>query len=67
MTIRQFAKSINYTVVGKLTRKMGRYVESNGIVEHWQFWEDEAGNVYDKDENGWFIMTKEGVFIDGVA
>lgn len=60
MTARQFAKSVDHTVAGKLTRKMGRYVAVDGTVEHWQYWIDEAGNEYAKDKNGWFIVTADG-------
>lgn len=60
MTTRQFAKSVDHPVIGKLTRKMGRYVEVDGTVEHWPYWIDEAGNEYAKDKNGWFIVTADG-------
>lgn len=51
MTIREFAASKNWNVVGKLFRRVG-HLEG----ETWQYWVDEDGN-------GWFILTKNGNFI----
>ena len=59
MSIREFAKSRNWKVIGKLSRHVG-HLEG----ETWQYWEDEGGNQYTKDKNGWFILTENGDFID---
>lgn len=59
MSIREFAASKNWKVVGKLSRHVG-HLEG----ETWQYWIDEDGNHYAKDGNGWFILTVDGSFID---
>lgn len=59
MSIREFAASKNWKVVGKLSRRIG-HLEG----ETWQYWEDESGSHYAKDGNGWFILTSNGDFID---
>lgn len=49
MTIREYAKSVNHEVVGKLTRQKG-----------WRWWIDEAGNEYGRGSHGFFIVTVDG-------
>lgn len=58
MTIRQFAKSKNFNIVGKLTRKAEWEQDKN---ERWYM--DEAGNEYCKSENGFVIVTADGGII----
>ena len=47
MTIREFAKSRNWNVVGKMSRQIG-----NLEGETWKDWIDGDGNHYAKDGNG---------------
>ena len=52
MTIREFCKSINFEIKGKLIR-IPSY--------HEKMWRDEAGNEYYKDrENRFYIITADG-------
>ena len=55
MTVREFAKSKGFDVVGKLSYKG---VDDEG----YKVWEDEAGNAYYKKGNGYCIITND----DGV-
>ena len=58
MTIRQFAKSKGFNIVGKLTRKAKWEQDKN---EYWYM--DEAGNEYCKSEKGFAIVTADGGII----
>ncbi len=58
MTIRQFAKSKDFNIVGKLTRKAEW---EQGKNEYWYM--DEAGNEYCKSEKGFAIVAADGGII----
>lgn len=57
MTIRQYAKSKGFSIMGKLTRK----TEWEQDTEFWYM--DEAGNEYCKNEKGIVIVTADGGII----
>lgn len=64
MTIRQYAESVGFQIVGKLTRKVDhvdRYNPKKGNYETVStiYWEDEAGNEYTKG----CIITADGRII----
>lgn len=58
MTIRQFAKSKGFNIVGKLTRKAEWEQDKN---ERWYM--DGSGNEYCKSEKGFAIVTVDGEII----
>ena len=57
MKIREFAKSVNHEVVGKLTRR------SEWEDGQCRCYIDEAGNEYTVSKTGCCIVTAEGVVI----
>jgi len=59
MTIRQYAKSVGFKIVGKL-RPMSTSYKPKGLREN--FWMDEAGNEYYRSHDGESacIITKDG-------
>jgi len=62
MTIREYAKSVGFEIVGKLTRK----VEPYGIDRKQRVYIDEAGNKYYPDNGdacGFCIVTVDGKII----
>lgn len=65
MTIREYAKSIGFEVVGKLKRLPDVYY-GMGNNNHYPLWIDEAGNEYcggySKDD-GYCIITADGSVI----
>ena len=67
MTIRQYAKSINFPIVGKLSRRVKsriswNIVHDHATVENIPYWIDEAGNEFMRGDSGenWTIVTAEG-------
>lgn len=68
MTARQYAESVGFEVVGKLTKKSGTYTDYNRIdiktgeykVVKFAYWVDEAGNAYTGSKDSWTIATADG-------
>lgn len=67
MTIRQYAKSINFPIVGKLSRRINSRigwdnVHDHATVENIPYWIDEAGNEFMRGESreNWIIITADG-------
>ena len=52
MTIREFAKSVDFKIVGKLHR-IKTYRDD-------YYYLDDAGNEYYKDRNNFYIITSDG-------
>ena len=51
-SIRDYAKSVGFEVVGKLTRKVQKvkkwdWAKGEEVTKSVIYWEDEAGNTYD--------------------
>ena len=70
MTIRQYAKSINFPIIGKLSRRVNSrigwdIVHNHATVENIPYWIDEAGNEFMRAESGenWVIITADGGII----
>lgn len=58
MTIREYAKSVGFEIVGKLVRRADWEKDK---TERWYM--DEAGNEYYKGQNGFSITTADGGII----
>lgn len=57
MTVREYAKAMNFEVAGKLKRvKDGHF----GIDGHYPIWIDEAGNEYLIGKHNMCIVTVDG-------
>lgn len=68
MTAREYAKSVEFEIIGKLTKtsvlherydiKKDVFVEAKTV-----FYVDEAGNEFHKEKGDWVIITKDGAVI----
>lgn len=64
MTCRDYAKSVGFEVIGKLTKKVSKvekfnYSKGEIEVKSTVYWEDEAGNTYTPG----CIVTADGAVI----
>lgn len=64
MTIREYAKSVDFEIVGKLTRRVRKterfdWCKGEYIVQSTTYWVDEAGNEYGSG----YIVTADGATI----
>ena len=65
MTIREYADSIGFKIIGKLTRMVEERKEYNWRTGQYDIvktvnWRDEAGNIYIKNRNGVCIIDTNG-------
>lgn len=60
-TIREYAKSVSFQVIGKLKRVAGN-TTSDGTKTP-PYWLDEAGNEYMRSRNGFCIITVDGAVL----
>lgn len=65
MTAREYAKSVGFEIIGKLTKTIvshERYdIKKDIFVEaKLVFYVDEAGNEFHTEKGDWVIITKDG-------
>lgn len=66
MTAREYAKSVGFKIVGKLTkksytRKVWDWKKGEEVEERFVYYVDEAGNEFNKyPGGGWSITTADG-------
>ena len=66
MTAREYAKSVDFEIVGKLTKKsytseVWDWKKGEEVEERFVYYVDEAGNEFNKyPGGGWSITTADG-------